>query len=69
MLHARIEVAQVLDMFQVRAVLSEFEAGIDPVHWISEPYTLTQAEIGDPGDALSTVLEIIRLWSEQTISQ
>lgn len=68
MLHARLEVAQILDMFQIRCVISEFAPGIDPVYIDSGNQTIVLEELDDHEDALSTVIRLIRLWSEMTIS-
>lgn len=67
MLHARIEVAQILDTFQVRAVIHEFSAGQEPVVWSSKAITLNLDDEVLSQDALSITLECIRLWSEMTI--
>lgn len=69
MLHARVEVAQILDTFQVRAVIHEFAPGTDPVVWTSKPLTLDLPDSTLEEDALSIVIECIRLWSEMTISR
>lgn len=69
MLHARLEVAQVLHLFQVRCLITEFAPGTDPVQWSSQPLTLELPEGTDDEDALSTVLRLIALWSERTISE
>lgn len=68
MLHARIEVAQILSMYQVRCVITEFAPGTDPTTWSSKPLTIDFADAAESHDALTTVLELIRLWSEMTIS-
>lgn len=67
MLHARLEVAQILDQFQVRCVIHEFAAGQEPAIWTSPNFTLELPEDVLSGDALSITLEAIRLWSEMTI--
>lgn len=67
MLHARIEVAQVLDMFEVRAVITEFQAGADPVLWESRPQSFVLPDGWEREDALSTTLSLLALWSERTI--
>jgi hypothetical protein len=69
MLHARIEVAQILDLFQVRAVITEFSPGTDPVVWSSGNLTLDLPEDVTNEDALTIVLAAIRLWSEMTNSE
>ena len=68
MLHARIEVAQILDSFQVRAVIHEFSPGSDPVIWESINSTFPLPAFLENADALTITLELIRLWSEKTIS-
>lgn len=69
MLHARLEVAQILDMFQVRCVIHEFCPGTDPVVWDSGNRTIVLDEIDEHEDALSTVIRLVSLWSEMTISE
>lgn len=69
MLHARLEIAQVLDVFQVRAVITEFAPGTDPVQWSSKPITLEFPDEVLSQDALTITLECIRLWSEMTNSR
>lgn len=69
MLHARIDIAQVLDLFQVQAVIHEFAPGADPVVWKSVPLTLELPGEPESQDALSTVFDVIRLWSESTNHQ
>lgn len=69
MLHARIEVAQIMDVFQVRAVIHEFAPGTDPVTWTAKNLTLELPDDVISQDALSIVIECIRLWSEMTNSQ
>lgn len=68
MLHARLEIAQVLDLFQVRCVITEFSPGNDPTQWSSAPLTIVAPDSTEDSSALTTVLELIRLWSEMTIS-
>lgn len=68
MLHAQIQVAQVLDMFEVRATITEFQPGVDPVFWSSRPESFVLPDDWQQEDALSTVLRLIALWSERTIS-
>ena len=68
MLHARIEVAQVLDMFQVRAAITEFSPGRDPEITVSAPITLELPVELESADALTITLRILALWSEMTIS-
>lgn len=69
MLHARLEIAQILDMFQVRCVITEFAPGTDPTQWSSKPLTIVAPDIQDDSSALSTVIALFRLWSELTISE
>lgn len=69
MLHARVEVAQILDTFQVRAVIHEFSAGQEPVIWSSKPVTLEFPDDVLNEDALSITIAAIRLWSEMTIQE
>lgn len=68
MLHARIDIAQVLDMFQVSCEITEFHAGEDPTRWIERPVVLTLEEPDTHMDSLATVIHLLTLWSERTIS-
>lgn len=68
MLHARLEVAQILDLFQVRAVITEYSNDADPVVWVSENVTLELPDDVMDEDALSIVIRLIGLWSESTNS-
>ena len=68
MLHARIEVAQILDIFQVRCVIHEFAPGTDPVIWSQHPLTIPLPGELEDASPLSTVIALISLWSEMTIS-
>lgn len=69
MLHARIDVAQILDRFQVGCEITEFTAGEDPTVWTQRPVLFTVEDGSLSDDALSTVIKAIRLWSEMTISE
>lgn len=66
MLHARLEIAQVLDMFQVQAVITEFHAGEDPTVWSSQPASLMLPDGWEQDDLLTTTLRLLALWSEST---
>jgi len=68
MLAATLRIIQVLDMFQVQVVISEFHPGTDPVQWRSTPETFVLQSKDREDDALSTTLKVIALWSERTIS-
>lgn len=68
MLHARLEVAQILDHFQVRMVIHEFAPGTDPVIWESAPVTVEMPKDLEHSDALSTTMRLIQIWSEMTNS-
>jgi len=67
MLSARLTVVQVLGIWQVGVSITEFAAGQDPTFWTQRPLTLELPEEFSQEDALSTILEVIRLWSERTI--
>lgn len=67
MLHARLEIAQVLDQFQVRCVITEFAPGTDPTTWVSPVLQVDHPDSLEDSSALSTVIDLIRLWSEMTI--
>lgn len=69
MLHARLEVAQILDLFQVRVQITEFSPGTDPVIWTSSPLQIDLPEDVKDQDALSIVIQCIRLWSDMTIQE
>lgn len=68
MLAARITVVQVLDHFQVGVTITEFSAGQEPTTWTQSALTFGPDEMLLEGDALSTVIALIALWSEKTIS-
>ena len=67
MLHARIEVAQILDTYSVRAVITEFHPGTDPEVFTSDSGPISMHESLIDADSLSIILEALRLWSESTI--
>lgn len=69
MLHARLEIAQILNVFQVRCVITEFSPGTDPTFINSAPLTLELPDEEMDRDVLSITLDLIRLWSEMTISE
>lgn len=69
MLHARIDVAQILGMFQVGAEITEFSAGNDPTVWVMRPILLELPDSADSGDVLTNIQTILALWSERTISK
>lgn len=68
MLAARLTIVQVLDAFEVQCAITEFSPGREPEHTTSKagPFLL---EAGwEKDDALSTVISLISLWSEETNS-
>lgn len=67
MIHAHLQVAQILDIFEVRAVIHEFEPGQEPAIWTSRRVTLTLPDGWERDDALTTTLRLLALWSEMTI--
>jgi len=69
MLHARLEMIQILDVFQVRAVITEILPGAEPAIWSSKPLTVPLDELAGNEDALSTAIAAFRLWSESTIRE
>lgn len=69
MLHARIDVVQILDRFQVGAEITEYTAGADPTVWTQRPLMFELAEADTSEDALTIAIRAIRLWSEMTISE
>lgn len=68
MLHAVVTVDQIMDLFQIRVQIAEFQAGQDPVVWISSPITCSLPDEDIEMDALSTLLSALRVWSESTNS-
>jgi hypothetical protein len=68
MLSARVTVVQVLDVWQVGIMISEFAPGLEPTQWVQKPVQLSLPVESDLDDSLSTILAVIRLWSERTIS-
>lgn len=69
MLHATLQVGQILDVFEVRVVISQFEAGQDPVLWESMPEILNLPPEFENSDPLSTLIALLALWSERTNSK
>lgn len=69
MLHARIDMVQILDRIQVGAEITEYLAGQDPTVWTQRPLMLSLEEMPPGADALTIMREILRLWSEMTISE
>jgi len=67
MLHAHLQVAQIMDLFEVRCSITEFQPGTDPVTWTSTPMSLILPDDWMQDDALSTTLRLLALWSERTI--
>lgn len=68
MLAARLTIVQVLDHFQASVQITEFQAGSEPVQWTQGALTFSIDEFPASEDSLSTVIELIRLWSERTIT-
>jgi len=66
MLHAHLQVAQIMDLFEVRCTIHEFLEGQEPVVWHSTPQSLVLPDGWEQDDALSTMLRLIALWSEMT---
>lgn len=66
MLHAHLQVAQIMDLFEVRCTIHEFQEGAEPVVWHSVPQSLVLPDGWEQEDALSTMLRLIALWSEMT---
>lgn len=69
MLSARLTVVQVLGVWQVGIMISEFAPGTEPSQWLQKPLTLELSEESESSDALSTIVAVIRLWSELTIQE
>jgi len=69
MLHAHLQVAQIMDLFEVRVSIHEFHQGLEPEVWHSVPQSLVLPDGWESEDALSTILRLIALWSEMTNSQ
>lgn len=68
MLSATVRVVQVLDTFEVRAVITVFSPGMEPEQFASKPLTVTLASELLDRDPLTITAVLLRLWSEMTIS-
>lgn len=66
MLHARIDLSQILDKIQVGCEITEFHAGEEPTRWYAKPEVLELPAEDMNADALTIVISAIRLWSERT---
>lgn len=69
MLAATIRLVQVLDQFEIRAVITTFNAGMDPEQFEMRPLRIIMTDEDMNSDALSIITRLIRLWSEVTISE
>lgn len=67
MLAATIRVVQVLDVFEVRAVISRFSPGEDPEQFASRTLTVKLPDEMGAEDDLSIIIALLALWSESTI--
>lgn len=68
MLAVTIRIVQVLDQFEVRAVISEFHPGVDPEQFASAPLRVILPDDMLEMDALSITKNLLALWSEMTNS-
>lgn len=68
MLAATVRIVQVLDTFEVRAVITVFSPGSDPEQFSAKTRTFVLPDEMLSADALSITTALLRLWSEMTIS-
>lgn len=66
MLAATIRVVQVMDMFEVRAVLTIFSPGMDPESFSSKPLLVSMSSEEAQADPLTITKRCLALWSEMT---
>lgn len=67
MLSATIRIVQVLDLFEIRCVITRFTPGEDPEQFSSTGLTVSLPEEIRKQDDLTIINELISLWSEMTI--
>lgn len=68
MLSATVRVVQVLDLYEIRAVITIFSAGMDPEQFELHPIRVKLDDELEQQDALSIIKSLLALWSEVTIS-
>lgn len=66
MLAATVRVVQVLDLYEIRAVITEFHPGRDPESFSSTPVRVKLSDEQASQDALSITRTLLALWSERT---
>ena len=66
MLAATVRVVQVLDLYQIRAVITVFSPGMDPEQFELVPLTVKLEDELQESDALSITRALLALWSEMT---
>jgi len=69
MIAATIRIVQVLDLFEVRAVITVFSPGMDPEQFDSTPVRVQLPDDVMSQDALSITKTLTGIWSEMTISK
>lgn len=68
MLAATVRVVQILDVFEVRVVITVFSPGMDPEQFAAKTLTVKLDPELESADALSITKALLALWSEVTIS-
>lgn len=68
MLAATIRLVQVLDTYEIRAVISVFAPGMDPEQFAARPLTVQLTDELEGADPLTITRALLALWSEMTIS-
>jgi len=67
MLAATVRIVQVLDLFEVRVVISTFAPGMDPEQFQAQVLRVKLDDELENEDPLTITRELLRLWSEVTI--
>lgn len=68
MLACTIRIVQVLDLYEVRAVITRFTPGEDPEQFSSTGLTISLPDEDASQDDLHIIRTLLALWSEMTIS-
>lgn len=68
MLAATARVVQVLDTFEIRVVISVFNAGMEPEQFASQVLTVKLDDELERADPLTITRSLLALWSEVTSS-
>lgn len=69
MLAATVRIVQVLDLYEVRCVISIFSPGTDPEQFSSHTLRVKLDDELEGEDALTIIRSLLALWSEVTISE